>query len=318
MSVEMIFNELSLESRARDIHQARQWMSQFIQTLRSAISLGIAKTLRTNEEFQIAKLCDDYTLAQWRNDVEVSREERQFFKTLVTKSPYLVELPNLQAQANGEEFYWNAQIALGLGYAYLLDALAVSFCSASEWNREFVSLAYHRLVESDSGSEIQSEDVAVQHCSAAAHLSTHKDWLENRCIQSVKNGSDLWNRRKELFQKLVFCDSVQSSLLSLYGDDPFKEICKWLFFLEGECKSWTRGPFRLEVSRNSVSPESQATLQQYGGDRMFRCPDGESRVFSFHIKLSFNNWRLYFYPVSDLRTIFIGYVGPHLRTVKYG
>jgi len=41
MDLEMVFNELSLETRADDIPTAREWMSELIQTIRQAIQMGI-------------------------------------------------------------------------------------------------------------------------------------------------------------------------------------------------------------------------------------------------------------------------------------
>jgi hypothetical protein len=313
MSVEMIFNELSLESRARDIHQARQWMSQFIQTLRAAVSVGTEKILRTDELFQNAELCEDYTLPQWRNDREVDFEARRLLKTLTTKRPYLVGLPDAQAEVR-----YSGRVALGFGYAHVLEALAVSLCSAIEWEAELIDLAYSQVVESESDAEIQSLNIQVHHCSAAEHAAVHEEWIQARRTQSVRDGRDLWTRRDELFQKLIFCDSIEKSLISLCGSDPFEEISKWLFKLEGYCQNWRSGSFSPGWTPHSFSPDSEATLKKYSDKRTFLCPDGERRLFSFHIKLSFNNWRLYFYPLPQSHTIIIGYVGPHLQTVTYG
>ncbi len=57
-------------------------------------------------------------------------------------------------------------------------------------------------------------------------------------------------------------------------------------------------------------------MNKYGKERTFLCPDDKERRFERHVKLKFCNWRIYFFPVKP-GTVFIGYVGCHLPTVKY-
>ncbi|MCI0528399.1 MAG: hypothetical protein L0Y56_13245, partial [Nitrospira sp.] len=64
------------------------------------------------------------------------------------------------------------------------------------------------------------------------------------------------------------------------------------------------------------SPESQATLQQFGRERTFRSPDGEERIFSWHVRLTPGSWRIYFFP-EEAGKMIVGYIGPHLPTVSY-
>ena len=80
MDLEMVFNELSLETRADDIPTARQWMSELIQTMREAIQMGIKRELRTSEDLNFCSLANQYTIAKWRNDENVEKEENIFIR----------------------------------------------------------------------------------------------------------------------------------------------------------------------------------------------------------------------------------------------
>ena len=52
MDLEIVFNELSLQTRAADISTAREWMSEFIDTIRTAKPApGIKRKLRTRNDF---------------------------------------------------------------------------------------------------------------------------------------------------------------------------------------------------------------------------------------------------------------------------
>jgi len=66
-----------------------------------------------------------------------------------------------------------------------------------------------------------------------------------------------------------------------------------------------------------VSPESSMTLEMYGRERTFRCPDGQKRLFSWHLRLTPHAWRIHFYPDEQTKTLIIGYIGHHLPTVRY-
>ena len=93
MTLDMVLNELSLQTPAPNILIARQWMSSFIQTILSIKSqAGGQASLRTQYEFHSTLLASDYPLKRWLNDSEVDREERRFIKTLATKSPFSQQL----------------------------------------------------------------------------------------------------------------------------------------------------------------------------------------------------------------------------------
>src|SRR5262249_10124373 len=85
--------------------------------------------------------------------------------------------------------------------------------------------------------------------------------------------------------------------------------------LNSYCLQWQGGAFDPDRIQCVVSPESQPTLQQYGEERTFRCPDGTELTFTWHAKVG--RWRIYFNPFSGRGSMLIGYVGAHLRTVKF-
>jgi len=49
----------------------------------------------------------------------------------------------------------------------------------------------------------------------------------------------------------------------------------------------------------------------YSAERTFLCPDGEYRLFDFHLK----RWgtRIHFFDFPASKRILVGYVGDHLR-----
>lgn len=88
MDLEMVLNELSLQTPIADISTARKLMSELIQTLFQAKSLGVRPILRTHSNINNIELVCDYPIASWRNDKIVDLEERRFFRSLTLKAPF--------------------------------------------------------------------------------------------------------------------------------------------------------------------------------------------------------------------------------------
>lgn len=311
----MVLNELSLRSPAYDIPTARQWMSELIQTLREATKSGVQRVLRTSDEINLLILAPDYSIVRWRNDPEVDLEERRFFKTLTQKYPVWTDVAeNIKDSFDLSDVFHEDERAKGLGFAFLIDGLAVSFQSESKWNSHHLELKIQRL---DEEGELIDEIEEIKHASRVNHLFEHTEWIKQRIETNIKNGLDIWNRREELFPNLSFCECVEEQLQSLNDKHPMLQLVKSrLLKLENYCKNWSDGTFESN-SLGKTSQESQITLQnpKYQNERTFLCPDGQDRLFSWHMKLS--RWRIYFFPQSPRQKIIIGYIGLHLRTVKY-
>ena len=51
--------------------------------------------------------------------------------------------------------------------------------------------------------------------------------------------------------------------------------------------------------------------------RTFLCPDGEERLFSWHVRYTPGAGRIHFLPLGPREGCLIGYIGHKLPTVKY-
>lgn len=311
----MVLNELSLRTPAADIPTAQQLMSELIGTVRQATTSGVKRVLRTSDEINTIELAPGYPVARWRNDSTVNREERTFFRTLTSKAPFWTDVAEeIKGNFDLSQVWHQGEEAKGLGFAVVIDALAVSLISEARWDCSRLELEVRRF---DENEDLIDERLEIIHASRSNHVQEHSDWINNRIRSRVVNGLELWNRKDELFPNLIFCEAVSEQLQSLGAENPILQLVKnRLSELEDYCKGWTDEIFEPKILRN-VSPESQVTLQnpKYNKERTFLCPDGKERVFSWHAKLSFG-WRIYFFP-NEQRKMIVGYVGCHLKTVKY-
>lgn len=306
----MVLNELSLRHPAPDIYTARQWMSDLIGTINAVAKYSSESVfMRTQYDFHSTQLAPHYPLGRWLNDQEVDQMKRDIILTLATNSPFSrdVDNPDIQDLENNQanyEYRYEGERAIGLGVAYLLNALAISFPSADCWDCSYISVDIIKCENNDEDNKVE-----IRHTSHKDHVEEHADWIKSCTQVQVRDGVDLWQRKEDLFPHLNFCNAVEKQLKTLLANDPMvKAVKERLDDLENYSKQWTSGPFKREALLN-VDPESVSRLQQFKKELTFDCPDGESRLFSWHFRRTPGDWRLYFFPDLGTRQIIIGYIG---------
>ncbi|RZB31661.1 MAG: hypothetical protein SRB2_04630 [Desulfobacteraceae bacterium Eth-SRB2] len=102
----MVFNELSIDTPAKDVQEARQWMVGFINTIRSASVAGVNRVLRTHIDVNSTLLTFEYPLARWRNDGDVDLEARRYFRSLISQYPQLDDLPEIKNDMLAQDFFY--------------------------------------------------------------------------------------------------------------------------------------------------------------------------------------------------------------------
>lgn len=315
MKPEIVVNELSFAQQASSVAKARDQMQLFLRVIAKATSHGFSRALRTHEDLSSTLLAQDYPIAKWRNDNDVDRDLRQSFKSLITKIPLLsdAEDDSLEVKTKLFEFYYQSTLAHGLGAAYLLNTLAISL-DGELWRKHEIDIEGHYL---DHDGNLTEESFTVAHACEPQHVECNLSIL-TQLDQSDLSGECLWRQRVSLFPNLSFCDQAGANLISLDSSNPLmKHIIKKLSDLNSYCDNWHSGAFDASALRN-VSLESESTMNNpiLRKKREAMCPDGITRVFEWHQKISLQAWRIHFLPVRHDAPIVIGYIGPHLATTK--
>ncbi|MFH1113330.1 MAG: hypothetical protein V1792_05365 [Pseudomonadota bacterium] len=278
--------------------------------MREATAHGVRRTLRIPEDFQARPIASNYYWKNWIRDDRVERELRRFFLSLATKEPFLRDQPDIEAVWSEIDCLWHGQFALGLKAAYVSDGLALSMTSEEEWNNFLIECDIHEVV----GEDVECRREVVHHASTTSHVEPQLSWIEERIRIAVRDGKELWHLRGDFFPALDWCSSVED-LMAQLPVAALPRIVGGLFSLNSFCATWQSGRFASQEIQCVVSPESEATLKKYCGERTFMCPDGTHRLFSWHAKVG--SWRIYFDPASGPGRLLVGYVGKHLRTVKF-
>jgi hypothetical protein len=203
----------------------------------------------------------------------------------------------------------NNQIC-GLGAAYLLDSLAISLFSEPKWDKTKLNLQIEWLNEEGN---LEKQSASICHASCVEHVQTYKEWINEWLRQQVKDGTELWERRVELFPHLIFCDNVCDNLVFLNVGNPLlRQVIKRLFALEHYSQNWLPDTAFDKEQLPNATPDSQTRLQKYKTEFTFLCPDGKERLFSWHLRLTPDAWRIHFEPEKP-GEIIIGYIGEKLK-----
>lgn len=306
----MFVNELSLSPAAVDVATGQDRARQFVNTMMAATARGVRRTLRLPEDFFAKPIAPGYDGYVWSCDNRIEREVRQYFRSLATKAPFLRDEPGTEAAWADIDCCWHTQLALGLKAAYVADGLALSMSSRQEWDNVSIICEIQEIVDGDISCRCES----IHHASSTEHLDPQMDWIQQRIRTMVAHGKELWRHVGDFFPSLDCCSVVEEQMASLPAQS-LASITRGLFRLNTFCVGWQSGTFDPDAVGCVVSPESDSTLQMYGAERTFLCPDGQKRVFSWHAKVGL--WRIYFDPAQGPGRVFVGYVGKHLRTAKF-
>lgn len=313
--MDVVLNELSIGAESEA--ELDEQLVRLVGTLKRLFEHGVRRALRTVRGVLDRAIVRDLTLKRWLFSKGPRIEEKRFLQRLLDKPPFV---DDLLLKAGDEkrallEFKLGDDDAPGLGVAHLLDSPAASFDGDARFRASRIRV--QALALGERGGDVVEELVDVVHVSSPASVDGHRAWFEARIKCDVESGAELWERREEIFPRLVFCPNVEAQLRGLSGSEPyFRMFTRHLSVLDKSMRDWVTGPF--DPQPLEWSNESDSVLDGPLADaRTFTCPDGERRVFSLHSKMKGQNKRIHFFPVLEERVVIVGHVGDKLPTSKY-
>lgn len=332
----LVLNELTLPFQNPNLIE--EGIKNFISTFAKAKNIGFNQ-LRIHKDFGVnlysIELVKGLPLSKWLhshrempiNDIKNGNpsiydlEDR--FREIITYSPLIGDDDPIAKEENDRSIFeieinGKKTEASGLGSAYLLGTISISFLSGHLlWDSHEIKGLIHYYLNEDGSDSTHIR--VVPHISRPVHIEKHLSWLEEARIKNLQSSRELWERRKEFFPHLELCDNIQDQLTNRYGVQSgyFRQLIDRLKQLDVFAGNWKSGGFNPHVLKKyglTVSGESPQTLAKYCRERKFRLPDGRNKVFEMHIKTG--DLRFHFFPDIESHRIYVGYIGPHLRTIS--
>lgn len=305
----LFVNELSI-SKQENVIVAKEKMQQFVACVKAGIKQGI-KEIKVLESFLDTQIASDYSISNWLYDNSVDRDDRELLGDLANKSPFCNTLLTQKEKENERlfEFFHQGNACVGLGLTYLFDTMAISLID-KDWEEEKLSIVVSYISDDDPEPTPRIEE--VRHLSETSHCSLHQLWFESKRRITVQTGSQLWLRRKQLFPKLDFCNSVKRQLESIPNNDlRLIHIRNKLDYLNSLADTWLEGEtFNYnQLPKRSIHPDSDSRDKQFEQELTILCSDNKERFFTWKANFSPGHGKLYFFPDNEQRKIYIGYIG---------
>lgn len=317
--MQMILNELSARFPAESPEEGKRLMDFFLKTCFEVKRLIQNDCILLDQDYSSFELAGGYRIEQWRNDSTVDIESKRKFRTLLNKSAVYNSEGFEQEYAWDfrTEFQYKEYSSKGCLLVYEMGGVAVSFLSAAHWKTPEIEGTYITLA--DNG-ELDQDPVRIPNVSCPENVIIFKNYYEQkkeeRRYKDILSGQDILRCAREVFPNLVFCDHAVQGCRRDVGVSEAGQVYKRLLELQ-------RAAERMEHRFDKdvlvkATPESDATLKRFSDEHSFRLPDGNVRQFSWHIRYTGGYaGRIFFYPVPDTKTIYIGHIGYKLPTVKY-
>ena len=310
----MILNELSLVAGATHKEEIKNQISIFFKMCQKLTREKEDNTFYYTEELLVKSLCEGYTIHDWLKDPTVIREEKSFFRSLINKGIMIKDIQFLGSEMiidiKGEKV-----AAIGCLAAYEWDNYVVSLLSDVLWLDEYIYGEY-RNIENDDYNE---SGVEIRNCSKEEHVDNLIMYQKQRDKLLISSGTELWNKREELFPHLIFCESVKKQLEEARVTVQIQTVMNRIQILEDYFSTY-EGEFDKEKVGYGCRYESESVQkdERLRNMRKFRTPYGEEPFFYWHISFPGNYpGRIHFLPDAEHNMGIIGYVGKHLPTSKY-
>lgn len=307
----MVFNEISLKQQDSKLPITEQF-SGFLKICQELKHRNKDNDFYYTDELMTVKIADEYTVYDWLNDQNVLQKDKQFFRTLIQRG-HRIEMGDfleceLLVQLENEV----PVSAKGALMAFEWDSYVVSFLSSELWEREWMEGKYISIDNED-------EVVKVRNCGILDHVDKIVANARRQHVLIISSGSELWEKREQLYPHLIFCESVKKQLEEARVSIQIQTIMKRIQILEDYFATY-EGEFDKNKVGFGCRTESESVKKdnELNEQRKFVTPFGKEEYFYWHISFPGNYpGRIHFLPDPEHKVGIVGYIGKHLPTKRF-
>ncbi len=319
----LVFNHHSLPFESKD--QAGSAIPEFLKICIESQSIGLTTLLldeSLDKNWFRLQLSEGFFWQDWyhQNMNTENKDLIRAFRSIATRQP-LFSVDNIgddpdlfEVRLKGDDSY------SALRAAVWYNAPVTSFPTRNPWNTSPLEVEAN-LIKPDT--TLTSWLCRIRNFYSIAAFKDAKEEILKKRNLGIQTAKQLYEKRKDLYPFICFCGKTEQQLSYWsYSAAMFDQVKESLTALNLFCEKWHDGQFSVYTNdhliaaglNHKVSGESKSVLsnQALRREREFWLPTGNKKVFENHIKLS-NGFRIHFFPDNESKTIFVGYIGPHLR-----
>lgn len=296
----LVLNELSLTSTADPWPSARA-LDEFSAVLASVRALAAGSYLVSPLQLWGHGVNAHASLGPWAGD-PLNRDKLRQILAVQNRAPFESEFGVLDEWAL-EEYSFQGDECIGLGYAHRLDLLALSVPTRAAFDAPWLDVQRDCLL--GDPPEISSDSVRVRHASLPGHVAEHRTWIV-RGPDALASGGDLWSHRGEWFPSIDFLERVEADLSALEGK-ALRSVHEKLKSLQTAIEQWDVSASPVPHWRTKVTPESASRIA--AGYCAFEDQSGTVVNFSLHARYTPGPGRIHFDINAELRRLRVAYIG---------
>lgn len=320
----LVFNHYSLPFDNRDT--AEKAIPDFLKTCIGAKNAGL-KTILIDQTIDSSwfrlELSPGYFWQNWheQHQTGTNLDAIRAFRSIATQSPFFSTNDIADGAYLFDVSYDGNSDYATISAAAWHESPMTSFATRSPWNTSPIQICISRM-DSETAVIVNENRDIHNFYNYSIFLDYLPTLLEKRNA-SLSSGREIVNKLHDFYPGIFLCGKAAQQLnnwsCSLSILDQVKLSMEKLSQFVSE---WEKGNFlyyRSESLREiglpfQVSGESERVnnCPRLREEREFWLPCGHREFFEQHIKMS-SGYRLHFYPDSENKKIYIGYIGPHLK-----
>ena len=328
MTACLIFNHhcLPFDSPQR----ADEAVPDFLKLCIKAQNIGLGTILvdeSIDKDWFRLELASRYFWQDWHNKVQsgddlVAKDQIRAFRSIATRQPFF-STKDINENVDLFEVSLDGDASFSaLRAAAWHESPLAGFPTRSPWLNSPLTVI---VEEFDQEGDIKQRSLDLMNFFTLEIFEQCSNEILEKRNALISSGKALFDEKEHLFPGLSFCGKAPQQLRHWSaGPSILDQVKEALTVLNRFCGVWGEAKYREyrhDVLRDlglnhEVSGESTTLLnnRKLREEREFWLPTGKKEVFQNHIKLN-KGFRLHFFTDPYAKKIFIGYIGPHLRTL---
>jgi len=321
----LVFNYHSLPFN--NIEEAKSHIPDFIKIAVKSQAIGLSVILineNLDQSWYRLELAPGYFWQDWFQEFRDSAEYIELirgYRSIATRQPFFGEA-DYREGADLFEVSLNdkSESLSALCAAAWFESPLTSFPTRNPWNETPINVCIRSM--NDTG-EIKINNAKLNNLYSVDVFEALKQFYSERKLSLITSGKDLLRQFNQLYPHIGLCGkSIEQLNNWSYSSTILEQVKETFAALNSFVEKWQNDEYsdyshvnlRNSGLNHQVSGESQTVYndQSLRREREFFLPTGKKEYFEKHIKIS-QGLRIHFFPDVQTKTIYVGYIGRHLR-----